>query len=145
MNLKLKYEIYNPRTCFGVCQQLAMKSITIQKFRGNILLSSVIVTLSIITILVPYSLFLGWNLFTSILFWFVLVPLISIIVSRFYSNVNKRIIPRLLGCIVFYLFMIFMIYNHHNSDLFKLMIVSSFASIFLIWFLNKVFILKEFT
>ena len=121
-----------------------MKSKAVEKLRGSLLISVIIVTLSLIIILVPYSLFLGWNLFTSILFWFVLVPLISILTARFYSNTKKRLLAGIIGCLLFYLIIIFMIYSSYQSDQFKLMIVSSFSSILMIWFLNKIFMLKEF-
>ena len=120
-----------------------MKNKAIEKLRGNLTISVIIVILSLIVILVPYSLFLGWNLFTSILFWFVLVPLISILTARFYSNPEKRVSAGILGCLFFYLIIIFMIYSSYQSDQFKLMIVSSFSSIFFIWFLNRIFMRKE--
>ncbi len=121
-----------------------MNSKLLQNPRENLIVSTTIVFLSLTGILIPYSLLFGWNLQTGFLFWFILVPLISIFGSRFYSKVNKRIIPGIVGCIIFYLFMIFMIYSHYESDLFKLMILSSFSSIFFSWFLNKIFMLKEF-
>ena len=122
-----------------------MKSEAVKKLRGNLTISAIIVTLSLITILVPYSLFLGWNLFTSIIFWFILVPLISILTARFYKNPEKRLLAGTIGCLFFYFFIIFMIYGSYQSDHFKLMIVSLFSSILLIWFPHKIFMLKEFS
>ncbi len=121
-----------------------MKSEAVKKLRGNLTISVIIVTLSLIIILVPYSLFLGWNLFTSILFWFIFVPLISILAARFYNNPEKRLLVGIIGCLFFYFFIIFMIYGSYQSDQFKLMIVSLFSSILMIWFLNKNFMLKKF-
>ena len=122
-----------------------MQTVTIQKLRGNFIISATLVTILLVSILVPYSFFLGWNIFTSILFWVILVPVISTVSARFYTNPEKRLLVGIVGCVFFYLIMIFMIYSHYESDLFKIMILSSFSSIFMIWFLNKIFTLKEFT
>ena len=121
-----------------------MKSEALKKLRGNLTISVIIVTLSLITLLVPYSLFIGWNLFTSILFWFIFVPLISILTARFYNNPEKRLLAGIIGCLFFYFIIIFMIYGSYQSDQFKLMIVSLFSSILMIWFLNKNFMSKKF-
>ena len=121
-----------------------MKSEALKKLRGNLTISVIIVTLSLLTLLVPYSLFIGWNLFTSILFWFIFVPLISILTARFYNNPKKRLFAGIIGCLFFYFIIIFMIYGSYQSDQFKLMIVSLFSSILMIWFLNKIFMSKKF-
>ena len=121
-----------------------MKSEATKKLRGNLTISVIIVTLSLIIILVPYSLFIGWNLFTSILFWFIFVPLISILTARFYNNPEKRLLAGIIGSLFFYFIIIFMIYGSYQSDQFKLMIVSLFSSVLMIWFLNKIFMLKKF-
>lgn len=120
-----------------------MESDSVLKLKGNLTISVIIVILSLLAILVPYSLFLGWNLFTSILFWFVLVPLISILTPRFNNNPEKRLLSGIIGCLLFYLLIIFMIYSSYQSDQFKLMIVSLFSSIFFIWFLNRIFKRKD--
>ena len=120
-----------------------MKSEALKKLRGNLTISVIIVTLSLITLLVPYSLFIGWNLFTSILFWFIFVPLISILTASFYNNPKKRLLAGIIGCLFFYFIIIFMIYGSYQSDQFKLMIVSLFSSILMIWFLNKIVMLKK--
>ena len=122
-----------------------MHTETIQKLRRNFTISATLVTISLVSVLVPYSLSLGWNIFTSILFWIILVPAISTLSARFYGNPEKRLLVGIVGCLFFYLIMIFMIYSHYESDLFRIMILSSFSSIFIIWFLNKIFTLKEFT
>ena len=121
-----------------------MISEAIQKLRRNLMVSAIIVTFSLVTILVPYSLILGWNLFTSILFWFVLVPLISILTARFYDNPEKQSLAGIIGCLFFYLVIIFMIYSSYQSDQFKLMIVSIFSSLFFIWILNRAIRWKDF-
>jgi hypothetical protein len=118
-----------------------MKQEIINKIRGNLIISIVIVTLSLFGILVPYSLFLGWNLITLFIFWFILVPIITILTARFYNKVNKRISSGLFGCIAFYLIMIFLIYSHYKTDYFKVMIVSFFTSIYAIWIFSKIYII----
>ena len=119
-----------------------MKTNILNKIRGSLTFSTAFVAISLVGILVPYSLLLGWNLITSLLFWFILVPLISILSSRFYNKISKNWIAAIIGCIVFYLLMVFMIYSHYKTDLFKVMIISSFSSIFIIW-LDKMTVFRK--
>jgi len=109
-----------------------MKSKAINRFRGSLIVSIIIVTLSLISVFIPYSLLLGWDLITGVVFWFLLVPLISILTARFYNKVKKQILPGLIGCIIFYLLNVFMIYEHYKTDAFKLMAIGSFVSVLII-------------
>ncbi len=109
-----------------------MKTETINRFRGNLTFSAAFVVISLLVVSVPYFLLLGWNLITLLLFWFILVPFISILSSRFYNKINKNWIAAITGCIIFYLFMVFMIYSHYKTDFFKVMMISSVSSIFII-------------
>lgn len=120
-----------------------MKTGIMSKLRGNLAFSSGLVVLSLFGLLAPYSLLLGWNFITLLLFWFILVPIISIVSSRFYNKINKNWIAGIIGCIVFYSFMVFMIYSHYKSDFFKIMILSSLSSIFIIWFVEMAFLRKK--
>ena len=115
-----------------------MKDNVVQKLRENIIVSVILVSLSLLVILIPFSLFIGWNLLTAILFWFILVPIIANQSSRFHSKIKKQLIVAISDCILFYLFMIFMIYYHYKSDFFKLMITSIFSSILMVWLLYKI-------
>ena len=101
-----------------------MKRIAISKLRSSLIVSIIIVTLSLIGVLIPYSLFLGWSLIKVVVFWFLMVPFISILTARFYSKEKKQILPSVIGCFIFYLFTVFMIYNDYKSDYFKIMIIS---------------------
>lgn len=118
---------------------------TIQNLRQNWKISILFVTLCLVAGLVPFSLLIGWDLVTGIMFWFFLVPLISWIAAKFCMDRTRQIIVGIVGCTFFYLIMIFMIYSHYQTDMFKLMIFSSFTSMALIWFLGKISLLKEFT
>ena len=119
--------------------------ITIQNLRQNWKISILFVTLCLVAGLVPFSLLIGWDLVTGIMFWFFLVPLISWISAKFCMDRTRQIIVGIVGCTFFYLIMIFMIYSHYQTDMFKLIIFSSFTSMTLIWFLGKISLLKEFT
>ena len=130
---------------FTIIQGPKIMKNTIQNLRQNWKVSVLFVTLCLIASFVPFSLLLGWNLILGILFWFFLVPLISWISSKFCLCRTRQIIVGIGGCIFFYLIMIFMIYSHYQTDMFKLMIFSSFTSMALIWFLGKIYLLKELT
>jgi len=88
--------------------------------------------------LVLFSFSLGWNLLTALLFWFLLIPILANQLPRLISK--KYIYPKqsIIGLIVFYAFMICMIYDHYQTDLFRLMIISLVGNIFLVLFVTWV-------
>ena len=129
---------------FTIINCLKIMKDTIQKLRQHWRVSVLFVTLCLIAGLVPFSLFIGWNLVTAIMFWFILVPLISWVSAKFCMDRTRQIIVGIVGCVFFYLIIILMIFNHYQTDLFKLMIFSSITSLALIWFLGRISLLKEF-
>ena len=82
------------------------------------------VTFGTLVVLAPYSLLIGWNLITALLFWFVIVPCIAIYLPAKVSGSKNHLIESLLGLVVFYAFIVFMIYDHYKSDQFLVMMVS---------------------
>lgn len=74
--------------------------------------------------LAPFSLFVGWNLFTLILFWFIIIPLIAVNSSMLLKIKGNRKLQAVVGLIIFYAFMVFMIYKQYKTDYFKIMLVS---------------------
>ncbi|MBK8506868.1 MAG: hypothetical protein IPL46_34645 [Saprospiraceae bacterium] len=83
-----------------------------------------IVPLVLTIVLVPYSLVIGWNLITLILFWFVLTPGLTIYFPSVISGQRRHLLESLVGLIVFYAFMVFIIYSHYKTDYFRIMIIS---------------------
>jgi hypothetical protein len=90
------------------------------------------VPLGIFLILAPYSLLLGWNLLTSLLFWFILVPVLALYLPMIFLKKGLRVTPSLTGLVLFYGFMIFMIYDHFDTDLFTVMMASAVFNLALI-------------
>ncbi|MEQ1587308.1 MAG: hypothetical protein ABL895_15570 [Cyclobacteriaceae bacterium] len=93
------------------------KSITI--FRG-----AFIVILTLFIVLVPFSFLMGWNLITLFLFWFILVPAVSIYLPAKILKSEDWLIQAFGGLVSFYVVMVFMISKHYQTDYFKIMIVS---------------------
>ncbi len=85
---------------------------------------TLIIPLGLTAVLVPFSLLIGWNIFTLLLFWFVLIPGLSMYLPSLVSSNQNHLIETVLGLIVFYSIMVFMIYDHYQTDYFKAMIVS---------------------
>lgn len=83
-----------------------------------------IIPLGLTAVLVPFSLLIGWNIFTLLLFWFVLIPGISMNLPSLVSSNQNHLIETVLGLIIFYSIIVFMIYDHYQTDYFKAMIVS---------------------
>lgn len=85
---------------------------------------TLIIPLGLTAVLVPFSLLIGWNIFTLLLFWFVLIPCLSMYLPSLVSSNKNHLIETVLGLIIFYGIMVFMIYDHYQTDYFKAMIVS---------------------
>lgn len=96
-----------------------MEAKSINIFRGVF-----IVVITLFIVLIPFSFVVGWNLITLFLFWFILVPAISIYLPAKILKNEDWLIQALGGLILFYGVMAFMIYQHYQTDYFKIMIIS---------------------
>lgn len=83
-----------------------------------------IVSISLFLVLIPFSMVIGWNFFTAILFWLVLTPALAIYLPTAILKKKDHLMDSLIGMVIFYAFMVFMTYDHYKTDYFKLMIVS---------------------
>jgi len=84
----------------------------------------VIIPLCILAVLIPYSLLLKWNIFTLLLFWFIIVPfVVQFLTARLLRNKNT-VANSMIALVSFYGFMVWMIYEHYQSDYFAIMISS---------------------
>ena len=98
-----------------------------EKLKGTL-----IVPIALMAVLIPFSMLIGWNLLTAILFWFVIVPPIAIYLPTTVSKNKGHLIETLSGLIIFYAFMVFMIYDHFKTDYFQIMIVSCVVNLVLV-------------
>lgn len=83
-----------------------------------------IVPVGLAIILAPFSILIGWNLITLFLFWFVIIPALTIYLPTIVSPNKNHLFESLVGLMIFYAIMIFMIYDHYKTDYFQTMIVS---------------------
>lgn len=75
-------------------------------------------------LLVPFSKWIGWNLMTLILFWFLLAPILSAYLPKKILKTTNPLRESLIGLSVFYAVMVLMIYDQFQTDYFKLMMIS---------------------
>ena len=101
-----------------------MVDLTMKKASKNKLIGTTIVPAGLAIVLVPYSLLLGWNGPTLVLFWLVITPVLAVNLPRLVSNKGSYLIQSLVGLIIFYAFMVFMIYDHYKTDYFMFMMIS---------------------
>ena len=85
------------------------------------LIGTLIVPVGLAIILVPFSLLIGWNLATLLIFWFVLIPGIAVYSPTIVSHYRNHIFESLAGLTIFYGLMVFGIYDHYESDYFQIM------------------------
>jgi len=93
---------------------------------------TLIVPAGLTIVLVPFSLLIGWNLLTLILFWFVITPSLTIYLPTAVSKNKSHFFESSLGLLIFYGLLVFMIYDHYKTDYFQVMIVSCLANFILI-------------
>ncbi len=97
---------------------------------------TLIVPVGALLSLAIFSLAIGWNLLTALLFWFILLPILINKLPSIISKKNHYLKPSLVGLILFYAFLVFMIYEHYQTDLFQIMLFSFVFNLFLILFVN---------
>ena len=105
----------------------------------ELLKGTFVVPLGLLVLLMPYSMLLGWNSLTLILFWFILVPGLSIFLPTKASNSKSHFLESLFGLIIFYAFMVFMIYEHYKTDYFLLMAISGALNMIVVAMANSYF------
>ena len=85
-------------------------------------------------ILIPYSILTGWNMASTVVFWFVLIPLVSYLVPTKVFKSTKPMKESIIGLTIFYALMTFMIYEH--SDFLQLMMVSFVVNLLILFFIQ---------
>lgn len=90
----------------------------------NRLKAVLIIPIVLGVLLVPFGLFVPKNLFTMFIFWFLLLPIAALYLPRLVSKSSNHLLDSLVGIIIFYGSMVFMIYDHYSSDFFQMMLWS---------------------
>jgi len=83
-----------------------------------------LIPLCISIVLAAYSLLLGWNLITLIVFWFFIVPFLTLFLSSRLLKEDHVTAKTMVSLTAFYSLMVFMIYEHFQSDYFAVMMFS---------------------
>lgn len=65
-------------------------------------------------------------------FWFVILPMMTFYLPTKVSKNRTHLVEALSGLMIFYAIMVFMIYDHYQSDFFQLMIVSLLINVGLV-------------
>ncbi len=94
--------------------------------------ATLLVPLVLSIILAPFSMLIGWNLLTLIVFWFVLIPGLAVYLPATISKSRNHLPESIGGLIFFYGMMVFMIYDHYKTDYFKVMILSLVINLVLV-------------
>ena len=108
-----------------------------KKILGSLSVSiGLFVALTLFSLVVTW-LQIGWNLFTVLLFWFLLAPAIAIHLPKYISIIQDCRFSSIAGLTLFYLVVVFMIYLHFQSDFFKLMLTSMAFNLFIVYIYFK--------
>ena len=104
----------------------------LKKEYKNRTLASLIVPVGLTIVLIPYSLLIGWSLITAFPFWFVITPALAIYLPFKTLGDNGYFFQSFIGLILFYGLMVFMIYDHYETDHFQIMIFSGMVNLILV-------------
>ena len=107
------------------------RSETYSKAMKKDISTSIVIIVGLLLVFVPYSLWIGWNAISVLLFWFVLIPIISIYLPRVIFG-RPTLLGKLGGLVLFYALMVFMIYDHYQSDYFLVMMISVVINVLMI-------------
>lgn len=78
----------------------------------------------LIVMFLAFSLIIGWNIVTLFIFWIIIVPISVIFAPIAVSNKTNHFFESIAGLVIFYGLVIFLIYNHYQSDYFQFMMWS---------------------
>jgi hypothetical protein len=89
----------------------------------------ILVPIELFAFLVPFASLLGWSLFSAVFFWFIVIPALAFGIPCWLCNQKIQLGESLVGLIVFYATMIFLIHKHYQTDLFQVMMVSLLSNL----------------
>lgn len=101
-------------------------------------LKTLCVPVILFILLLPFSFLTGWNIATALFYWFFLIPFVAEYVPTIFSDNKNKLKESLIGLLIFYSFIIFMIYKHYDSDFFFLMMLSAVVNMGSISLISKV-------
>ncbi|KOF03389.1 hypothetical protein OB69_05685 [Roseivirga seohaensis subsp. aquiponti] len=96
--------------------------------------STFTIPLAMAIILIPFSLLIGWNMASMVVFWFVVIPLVSHLIPRKVFKSTNPMKESIIGLTIFYTLMTFMIYEH--SDFLQLMLISFVVNLLALFFIQ---------
>lgn len=109
---------------------------------ANCLKGILLVLLGLSIVFVPFSLLVGWNLFSLFLFWFIVIPTLTFYLPAKILKGANHLRESIGGLIIFYGIIVFMIYDHYKTDFFQIMILSFFVNLILIISIHSVMKVK---
>lgn len=108
----------------------------------NHLKQTLIVPIGSFIALILFSFTFGWNIVTLLLFWFLFIPFLASTLPTIISKNDLEVKHPIAGLILFYAIMVFMIYEHFQTDYFIVMMMSLVCNIgvvsLIIWIRNNV-------
>ena len=123
----------------NLLNSIHFKNITLSNFKNKMdperkkrILATLIIPVGLAVVIVPFSLLIKWNLISALVFWFVVTPGIAIFLTIRIMGDKNHVVESLLGLVLFYGIMVFMIYDHFNTDYFQLMLFSSMVNLVLV-------------
>jgi hypothetical protein len=123
------YPINSPLCTIG---QRTLNNVILEMESMDKLKETLIVPVGLAIVLVLFSILIGLNLITLTLFWFVITPGLTIYLPTKISNNKNHLFGSLVGLLIFYATIVFMIYDHYKTDYFKIMILSCALNLILV-------------
>jgi cyanate permease len=72
----------------------------------------------------PFSRLVGWDIGTVVLFWFIITPALALYLPTLTSKRKNTLPESIAGILISYALMVFMIYDHYQTDMFLMIMIS---------------------
>jgi len=100
------------------------------------------VPVTLLILLLPFSFITGWNSATLVVYWIFITPFVAEYVPTLFSKNKNQLQHSVVGMLIYYSFVAFMIFKHYQTDMFFIIMLScliNLGSITLISYVKKVY------
>lgn len=101
------------------------------------LFAMIFVPIVLLASMLVYSNIISWNLFSIILFWFAVVPLLTHYTAKFFNGHNKNMSASINGLLIFYVIIGVLIYFNYEITFLRMIIMSIIPTIVMIFLFNS--------
>ncbi|MEM9325863.1 MAG: hypothetical protein AAGA85_09410 [Bacteroidota bacterium] len=104
--------------------------------KTRLALLTLFIPVALFALLAPYSLLVGWNFFSAVLFWFIVIPATTVQLPKVLKVTRRPLGFQIIGLLFFYGFIHFLIYEHSQTDLYQVMMTSCLFNLIAVGYIS---------